>query len=137
MLKLGGYLNLLISLLHFAALLRLEEAFLITGVSGRMAQAAAVWQPLPLVLTLLVALLFAAFGVYALAGAGVVKPRLPWIKPILYTIAAVYIIRGLAGLAFYYTDEIPDFLQTLFSLAALGIGLLYLLGTWSAFSRNS
>lgn len=66
MLKLGGYLNLFISLLHIAALFRPAEAFKITGVSGPMARAAAVREPLPLVLTLFVALVFAGFGIYAL-----------------------------------------------------------------------
>lgn len=132
MLKFAGYLNLLISLLHFIALFDLARAFALTGVTEQMARAAAFYPALPFLMTFVVAIAFALFGIYALAAAGVVGWKLPFMKNVLYAISGIYIGRGIGGILRPLPDDTPGFLQLAFSLTALGIGLLYLIGTRAA-----
>ncbi|MCC8034492.1 MAG: hypothetical protein LIO77_00980 [Rikenellaceae bacterium] len=135
MLKLAGYINLLISAAHFAALFSLENAFRLTGVAPQMARAGEVWSGLPATLTVIVAVVFAVFGIYALTAAGSIDLRLPLLKTGIYAIGALYVLRGVAGLVFPYPDGNYDLFQVLFALAALGIGGLYLAGGFVTFSK--
>lgn len=48
----------------------------------------------PTILTLAVAALFAVWACYGLAGAGAIR-RLPLLRAALFTIAAIYLLRGL------------------------------------------
>ncbi|MCD7968904.1 MAG: hypothetical protein LUF87_00925 [Alistipes sp.] len=130
MLKLGGYINLFISLLHFAALFCLWDAFRITGVYEIMERLAAVREYLPAVSTVFVAVIFAVFGLYALVAAGALRLKLPLLRLGIYGIGAIYTLRGISGLIMDHSD----ILQVLFSLTALWIGILYLAGGWSAFN---
>jgi hypothetical protein len=88
--------------------------------------------------SLLVAL-FAAWGAYALSGAGVIRP-LPLRRTALVLIAAIYTLRGLL--------LVPELVQlargglaapriAVFSTVSLAIGLLYIVGLVSSRGRKA
>ena len=81
-----------------------------------------------------ISVILAIFGLYALSGAGRIQ-RLPWLKPVLISISAVFILRGLMG--------IPELLVVMnmiespipiaprfvfFSMGALLVGGVFLIG---------
>jgi hypothetical protein len=85
----------------------------------------------PTLLTLAVAVLFALWGAYALAGAGMVR-RLPLLRAAVVTIAAIYLLRGLpllTGLVALARGTLPYPRALAFSGASLFTGLCYLAGT--------
>ena len=91
------------------------------------------------------ALFFAAFGFYALSGAGHIR-RLPWLRPVLLVIGGLYTLRGLVaiplilsltGAARISLNAPPTALPS--SLVSLFIGLVYLIATvlgWRDLGRN-
>ncbi len=91
---------------------------------------------------ILIAIIIAAFGLYAISGAGYIRP-LPWLKQILATISAVFLFRGflfipelmvVSGLLDAPFPVAPRFV--VFSLAIFILGLAYLAGTirgWRSF----
>lgn len=131
----GGILNIVISALHFLAMFRLEEAFVVTGVAGHMAEWAALSPAIPYILTAVVAVIFFIFGLYGLSGAGVIR-KLPLLKTGVFAIAAVYILRGAGYLVYDIVSGNTEVFLTLFSLTALGIGCLYLFGGLHEFNRG-
>jgi len=87
--------------------------------------------PWPAIITLVLALAFAACGLYGLSGAGIL-PRLPLLRPGLIAIGAVFTLRGLA-----LVKEVPQFLggapslparELFFSGISLVVGILFLVG---------
>jgi hypothetical protein len=98
--------------------------------------------PLLLLVTSLAAtMVFAVFGLYALAGASTIR-RLPLLRTGLLTIGVIYALRGLfllpellamAG-ALPTPEPVPP-QAVLSSLVALATGLLYLLGTATSWKR--
>ena len=84
---------------------------------------------------LIAAVIFAVFGLYALAGAGYLR-SLPLLRPGLLVIGGIYILRGLESIpqllivvgVFQSSASVP--LQSLVSsLVSLFIGLIYLTAT--------
>lgn len=83
---------------------------------------------LPYAMTIFVALIFFIFGLYGLSGAGKIR-KLPLLKVGIFIIAAIYLIRGAVGAIVNIGFESSfQWHHLLFSICALGIGLLYLLG---------
>ncbi len=103
-------------------------------------------QPTLLVASLVVGLVFAVWGLYGLAGAGVIR-RLPLLRLGLIVIGLIYILRGIPMITILLTmagiiqDPQPIPLQAwTSSLVSLVIGLAYLVGTvaaWPALSRKT
>ncbi len=91
---------------------------------------------------ILIAIIIAIFGLYAISGAGYIRP-LPWIKQVLVAISFLFILRGILfipelmivlGLFDVSFHVAPHFAA--FSLGILLVGLIYLLGTiggWRSF----
>ncbi len=102
-------------------------------------------QPTLLVASLVVGLVFAVWGLYGLAGAGVIR-RLPLLRLGLIVIGIIYTLRGIPLITILLTmagiirDPQPIPPQALISsLVAFGIGLAYLVGTiaaWPALSHK-
>lgn len=98
--------------------------------------------PLLLLVTSLVAtMVFAVFGLYALAGANTIR-RLPLLRTGLVAIGVIYALRGLfllpellamAGVLPAPEPVPPQ--AVLSSVVALATGLLYLLGTAASWKR--
>ena len=92
----------------------------------------------PTLLTLAVALVFAIWGAYALAGLGAIG-RLPAVRPVLFAIGAVYALRGLLlvpALVYLLRGgalHAPRYL--VFSAFSLALGICHLLGAWRAGGR--
>lgn len=129
MLRLGGYLNILIAILHIVGLFWADKMFEITGIADGMALAAQNIHPMyPYFITVVVAIFFLIFGLYGLSADGKFL-KLPFMKPVIYLIAGIYLLRGIGELIFdMEMQQANQTLETLYSLIAVFIGLLFLIG---------
>lgn len=128
MLSIAGYINLLIALGHIVGLLWADQMFEITGISKEMKELSLLHYSLPYLLTIFVALFFFIFGLYGISADNKFR-KLPFQKTVIYMIAGIYIFRGLGEL--YFNLEKPStnsFIETSYSLVAIIIGLLFLIG---------
>ncbi len=129
MLRLGGYLNILIALLHIIGLFWADKMFELTGIADEMALAADRIHPFyPYFITVVVAFFFFLFGLYGLSADNRIR-KLPFVKPITFLIAGIYLVRGVGELIFDMDMQqgVP-ILETAYSLFAVFIGLLFLIG---------
>jgi hypothetical protein len=127
-LLLGGVASFLITLLHVALAVR-PRIYRYCG-ADELAQLHEQGSPFTVLVTVGLALMFAAWGVYALSGAGVIG-QLPLLRPVLITIGAIYILRSLmlpSELVQALTRGYPPRF-IIFSTGSLVIGLLHLVGT--------
>ena len=128
MLKTGGYINLLIALAHVVGLIWAQPFFEVTGVGREMRELSLVHPSMPYLVTLFVTVIFTIFGLYGLSAANRFRP-MPFTKAAIFIIAFIYIARGTAQV---FTDAITEgeglVLGTTYSLIALTIGVLYLVG---------
>ena len=134
LLLIGGYANVIISLLHVIGLFWAKEMFAFTGVSKDMHDLAMLHPSLPYLLTLLVAVCFMLFGLYAFSA--VRKCKLPFIKPVMYGIAGIYLLRGFGFIILDGISNTSSVNHTVFSMIAILIGLLYLIGGRKTFNRS-
>jgi hypothetical protein len=141
-LKLGGLLSLANALLHVVIIFIGASAYRYFGAGEDMATAAETGSIFPAVLTLILAAMFAIWGLYALSGAGVIR-RLPLLKLALILIGILYTLRGVAvfqqliQIATSSSDVAPR--EIVFSAVSLFIGLAYLIGTatrWRSLSTS-
>lgn len=132
----GAASNFGIALLHVIIIFVGTPAYIYFGAAdlGRMASEGS---SVPMFLTLGLVIVFTVFGLYALSGAGVLRP-LPLLIPSLFFIGSIYTLRGLILildiLRLLRGADYP-FRQTVFSAAALIIGLCHVVGTaqrWEA-----
>lgn len=128
MLKFGGYINMLIAAGHVIGLAWAGKMFEVTGIGKEMNELAQVHASLPYLLTIFVAIIFFIFGLYGLSADGKIR-KLPFLKLGIFSIAGIYIIRGIGELLFDISrQEASPMTETLYSLVALGIGILFLTG---------
>ena len=129
MLRLGGYLNILIAILHIVGLFWADKMFEVTGISDGMALAAQNTHPMyPYFITVVVAIFFFVFGMYGLSADGKIR-KLPYLKPVIFLIAGIYLLRGIGELIFdMEMQQANQILETSYSLIAVLIGLLFLIG---------
>jgi hypothetical protein len=140
LLRIGGVLNLGVAALHVGIVFFGAPAYRFFGAGEDMASWAEQASPLPAIITLGLALLFAVFGLYAFSAAGALR-RLPLIVPVVLGVGVIYGLRGGLGVlaAFFVPDNstAPVAITVAFSLVALAIGVLYLLGLWMVRQRFS
>lgn len=128
MLKLGGYINILIAIAHIFGLFWAKKMFEITGIGNEMAKLDQTHSSLPYLLTIFVAVVFFIFGLYGLSASNKFR-KLPFLKPVVFLIAGIYLLRGLGELVFDLEKQQPNqFLEIIYSLIAVFIGLLFLIG---------
>lgn len=127
MLKLGGYINILIAIGHLVGLFWADKMFEVTGIGKEMTELAQTNSSLPYLLTIFVAIVFFIFGLYGLSADNKFR-KLPFLKPIIFIIASIYILRGLGELIFDTVSKTNSMNETIYSLFALTIGLLFLFG---------
>lgn len=126
LLLLGGAASFLIALLHLV--LALKPRWYRYFGAGELAQLHEGGSPFTVLATLGLALLFAAWGAYALSGAGLIG-SLPLLRGLLVTIGIIYVLRSLmlpSELVGILRDQPWRFV--LFSAGSLAAGLLYLAG---------
>lgn len=128
MLKIGGYLNIFIAVAHIIGLIWADAMFEVTGIGKEMEEAAKIHPLYPYVVTVVVSVFFFIFGLYGLSAAGKFR-QLPFLKPVIFTIAGTYLLRGLGELILdIEAQQASQFLEITYSLIAIVIGLLFLLG---------
>jgi nitrate reductase gamma subunit len=128
LLRLGGYINILISVAHLIGLIWAEQMFEVTGIGKEMNKLAQIHSSFPYLLTVFVAIVFLIFGLYGLSADGKFR-KLPFLKLVIFSIAGIYIFRGIGELIFDISQqEASQLSETIYSLIALGIGLLFLIG---------
>jgi putative oxidoreductase len=129
-LVIAGFLSLGVALFHVvgAFIPRLAKYF---GAPERLLSAGRVAFAL---VTLLIAAVFALWGLYGLSGAGWLTP-LPLLRPALVIIGAIYLFRGalilpqLLAVTNLVALKVPTERQHILSSAAsLTIGIAYLVG---------
>ena len=128
MLKLGGYINIFIAIGHVFSLLWAEQVFELTGISDMMAALTQIHSALPYLLTMIVVAVFFVFGLYGLSADNKFR-KLPLLKPAIFTIAGIYLLRGIGGFIPIIAGQSKyPTLDTCYSLVAVFVGLLYLIG---------
>lgn len=136
MLKLGGYINILIALTHILGLFWADKMFEVTGIGKEMTELAQTHSLLPYLLTIFVSIVFFIFGLYGLSADNKFR-RLPLLKPGIFAIAGIYLLRGIGELIFdLEKQEANNFLQITYSLIAVFIGLLFLIGGLKKWKTN-
>jgi hypothetical protein len=139
LLQLGGGLSASLAALHVAIIAAGGPAYRYFGAGEGMARLAEQGSVTPTLLTSGLTLVFATWAAYAFSGAGFL-PRLPLLRTALVAIGCVYTARGLllgpqAAWFFAGQREAVPLRQLVFSLAALTIGLAYLIGTQQSWAR--
>ncbi len=127
MLSLGGIINIIIAIGHIVGLLWAKQMFEATGAGPGMSKLARIHPAIPYLLTVFVSVIFFIFGLYGLSAAGKFR-RLPFLTIGIFTIAAIYIFRGLGGLIFHTIQNTNSVSDSIYSGIALIIGLLFLFG---------
>ena len=137
MLKLGGYINIIIAVAHIVGLIWADQMFEVTGIGKEMLELSEVHVSLPYLMTVFVAIVFFIFGLYGLSAANKFR-KLPFLKLGIFAIAGIYIFRGLGELIFDMTmQEASPLAETTYSLIALAIGLIFLIGGLKKWNSNS
>ena len=120
---------------HVAVVFIGAPAYRYFGAGEEIAELAASGSILPAVLTLLLAAVFAVWGLYALSGAGLIR-RLPLLGAGLVAIAGIYALRGLGIVTqvvwMIRSPRSVPLRETAFSLASLFIGIVYFIGVISS-----
>ena len=128
MLKVGGYINILIAIAHIIGLFWADAMFEVTGIGKEMTELDQSHSSFPYLLTIFVSNAFFIFGLYGLSADNKFR-RLPFLKPIIFTIAGIYLLRGIGELIFDLQEQQANqFLEITYSLIAVSIGLLFLIG---------
>jgi len=127
MLKIGGYINIVIAIGHIVGLIWAKQMFEITGIGKEMAELALIHTSLPYLLTVFVAIVFFIFGLYGLSAEGEFR-KLPFLKLGIFVIAGIYIFRGIGEIIVRSIQNITSTSETISSVISLAIGLLFLIG---------
>jgi len=127
MLKLGGYINITISIGHIVGLFWAKQMFEITGIGEEMRKLSQINSSLPHLLTILVAIMFFIFGIYGLSADRKFR-KLPFLKTVIFLISGIYLLRGLGELISDIIQGSNTLSETIYSIFALIVGLLYLFG---------
>ena len=93
MLRLGGYINILIAIAHIVGLFWADQMFEVTGIGKEMRELSKLHTTLPYLLTFFVSIVFLFFGLYGLSADNKFR-KLPFLKPTIFTISGIYIFRG-------------------------------------------
>jgi hypothetical protein len=131
----GGILSAVIAVGHIAMIPIGVRAYRYFGAGDWMIRKAESGSALPALVTLSAAIVFAAFGLYALSGAGR-APRLPALAAGLAVISGIYVARGFALIPQLIglirgSGSVP-IREFVFSLVSAFVGGVYTAGTASA-----
>ncbi len=133
----GGILSIIASLLHIAIIIGGAEWLRFFGAGEAMAKMAEEGSIYPIIITFIIASVLFLWALYAFSGAGIIR-RLPYLKPALVLITAVYLIRGFGVIPAYFIqpDLIDDFM--IWSSVICSVyGIFYLIGTISVWDYLS
>lgn len=131
----GGLMAAIVSLLHFAVILGGPEWYRFFGAGERMARLAARGDLYPKLVTAAIAAILGVWALYGFSGAGVIRP-LPFSRPVLWLVSAVFLGRGVLGIPLVWLVEHPYTLElrarmtfmVVTSVICLALGLCYAFG---------
>ena len=135
MLVLAAALSALAALLHVAVIAGGPDWYQFFGAGERMARLAEARSVVPAVVTLGIALILAAWSVYAASAAGLLRP-LPLTAAALVAITAVYVLRGLALVPVTLMPALRTSFNLWSSAICLAIGLVHAVGLWQVWKRR-
>ena len=125
----GGILSIAASLLHVAIIFGGADWYRYFGAGEEMATMAEKGSWVPPLVTSVIAFVLFVWGLYAFSGARALN-HLPFIKPVLVLVSAIYLVRGLGLIpAFIFMPEQVDAFLVWSSLVSLIFGLFYAIGT--------
>lgn len=134
----AAWVNFVLAAGHIVIILAGPDAYRLAGAGEEMARMAAAGSVYPALVTGLIACLLFVASLYALSGAGVVKP-LPMVQPVLAGITLVYCSRGIAGLLLLLASghELPwtPAFILVSSSVCLVVGLVHLAGVWRGWGQ--
>ncbi|GGZ51144.1 hypothetical protein GCM10008101_00130 [Lysobacter xinjiangensis] len=133
-LVLAAALSALAALLHVAVIAGGPDWYRFFGAGERMARLAEARSVVPAVVTLGIALILAAWSVYAASAAGLLRP-LPLTAAALVAITAVYVLRGLALVPVALMPALRTSFNLWSSAICLAIGLVHAVGLWQVWKR--
>jgi hypothetical protein len=131
----GALLTGAASLLHVAIIFGGPDWYRFFGAGERMARLAARGSFYPTIVTAAIAAVLAVWTLYALSGAGAIRP-LPFLRPGLVLIAAVFLARGVLGIPMVlftngpYANELKERMtfMAVTSAVCIAVGLCYAAG---------
>lgn len=127
----GGVITALISLLHVVLAVRPElYRYFGPGQGSELAQRAVEGSRGTTIASVLLALVFAIWAIYAFSGAGLIG-GFPLLRPALIVIGVIYILRSLfiiSEIRMVISQGYP-FRFVVFSAISLVAGMLYLIGS--------
>ncbi len=121
--RIGAALCFTLALGHLACLGFLWQAFDLYGITPQMQTLASLWQPLPYLITVAIALCFTIAGIYELSYSGTIR-RLPLQKWVVCFTCVVFLLRAVAGLLSLLSDFTT--LELTSTLGATLLGFCYL-----------
>lgn len=121
--RIGATTQFLFALGHLLCMFDLWRIFEVYGIAEPMQGLAALWAPLPYLITAGLVVCFALAGLYALAYCGDIRP-LPLIRIAVWVICLLFLGSGLIGIGKVILDFSPLSLSS--ALIATLIGLCYL-----------
>lgn len=131
----GGLLTGVAAVLHVGIIFGGPPWYRFFGAGERMAQLAARGSAYPAIVTATIAATLSVWTLYALSGAGVIR-RLPFLRIVLWIIAAIYLGRGVLGVPVVllvddpYTGQLRDRMTFMIVSSAIStlLGLCYAVG---------
>lgn len=135
MLKIGGILNIIIAIAHIIGLFWAEQMFEKTGAEEGMQKLAEINHTLPYLLTVFVAIMFSVFGLYGVLADSKIR-KLPFLKFGIFIIAFIYLFRAIGEQSYNIFKGTTTKPETIQSIIALIIGLLFLFGGYTKWTLN-
>lgn len=133
----GGILSIVAALLHVAIIIGGADWYRFFGAGEEMATMAEQGSFIPGIVTFGIAAVLSIWGLYAFSGARLLIP-LPFLKPVLVLVSAIYIIRGIGLIpAFFIVPDQVDSFLIWSSVISLIFGLAYAVGTKQEWSNLS
>jgi hypothetical protein len=139
LLLISGIFSFAAAILHIGIILGGPDWYRFFGAGENMALMAEEGLLKPTIITLGIATILFIWAAYAWSAAGLL-PSMPFIKLVLSTITAIYLIRGVGGIVAPFATDHPQVKQnsTAFwiwsSAICLVIGMFHLMGVVSVWS---
>ena len=124
----AGCLSSIAALIHAGCIVFGAPWYRFFGAGEQMARMAEQGMIKPTMITLFIVIVLSIWSLYAFSAAGVLL-RLPYLRPVLILITAIYVMRGIVGF-YFVTNPLgrsPEF-WVWSSMVCLAIGLVHLIG---------
>lgn len=138
----GAMASFLVAALHIYIIIAGAPGYRYFGAGEEFAQAAETGKYFPAIVTSGIVIMFVVFGVFALAGAGVIQ-ELPLMRYIILLVGIGYTLRGFvlfvelaASLNIFAWREGVRPQDPIFSAVSLLFGVVHLLGWWTLRGAN-